>query len=89
MASESLITNVEGVLQRVKSAAQTLRSWANSQEQKEEIQKIEKILSDVNKAIAGELPFTLILEDPSGLSSIEPINPKKLKVEELSSESSF
>jgi len=81
MASESLITNVEGILQRVKSATITLSSWADSHEKRE---KIEKILSDVNKAIAGELPFTLILEDPSGLSAIEPIHPKKLKVEKLS-----
>jgi zinc finger protein len=84
-SSDPYITNVEGVLQRAKSATQTLNSWAESQEEKE---KIEKLLSDIDKAIAGELPFTLIVEDPFGISSIEAVNPKKLRVEEMSSSES-
>jgi C4-type Zn-finger protein len=72
---------VEGVLQRAKSATETLYSWAETQEEKE---KIEKILQKIEKAIAGELPFTLIIEDPLGISTIETKNPKKLKIEEIS-----
>jgi zinc finger protein len=81
MSSDPFITNVEGVLQRAKSAMQTLNSWADSQEEKE---KIKKLLLDIDRAIAGELPFTLIVEDPLGISTIEATNPKKLKIEETS-----
>lgn len=82
MSSDPFITNVEGVLQRAKSATQTLNSWADSKEEKE---KIEKVFQKIEKAIAGELPFHLIIEDPLGISTIEATNPKKLKVEELRS----
>ncbi|MFX1520462.1 MAG: ZPR1 zinc finger domain-containing protein [Promethearchaeota archaeon] len=82
MSSDPFITNVEGVLQRAKSATQTLNSWAESQEEKE---KIEKKLQKIEKAIAGELPFTLIIEDPLGISVIEATTPKQLKIEELNS----
>ena len=82
MASDPWISNVEGVLQRAKSAAQTLNSWAESQEEKE---KIKKIISDIDLAIAGELSFTLIIEDSLGISTIKATNPKKLIIEELSS----
>ncbi|WP_287587620.1 ZPR1 zinc finger domain-containing protein [Candidatus Borrarchaeum sp.] len=82
MSSDPFITNVEGVLQRVKAATQTLNSWADSKEEKE---KIEKVFQKIEKAIAGELPFHLIIEDPLGISTIEATNPKKLKVEELRS----
>ncbi len=82
MSSDPFITNVEGVLQRARSTTQTLISWADTQEDKE---KIEKLLSDIDRAIAGELSFTLIIEDPFGISTIEATNPKKLKIEELKS----
>ena len=81
MSSDPFITNVEGVLQRAKSAMQTLNSWADSKEEKE---KIKKLLLDIDRAIAGELPFTLIIEDPLGISTIQATNPKKLKIEEIS-----
>ena len=82
MSSDPFITNVEGVLQRAKSATQTLNSWADSQEEKK---RIKKVLRKIEKAVAGEFPFTLVLEDPLGISSIEATNPEKLKIEELSS----
>jgi zinc finger protein len=81
MSSDPFITNVEGVLQRAKYATQTLNSWADSKEEKE---KAKNVLQKIEKAIAGELPITLILEDPLGISTIEATNPKKLKIEEMS-----
>jgi zinc finger protein len=82
MSSDPFITNVEGVLQRAKSATQTLYSWAETQEEKE---KVENVLRKIEKAVAGEFPFHLIVEDPLGISTIEATNPKKLKMEELRS----
>ncbi|MFX1465391.1 MAG: ZPR1 zinc finger domain-containing protein [Promethearchaeota archaeon] len=81
MSSDPFISNVEGVLQRAKSATQTLNSWADSKEEKE---KIKRLLLDIDRAIAGELHFTLIIEDPLGISTIEAQDPKKLKIEEIS-----
>ncbi|MFW9835379.1 MAG: ZPR1 zinc finger domain-containing protein [Candidatus Thorarchaeota archaeon] len=82
-AAESFITNVEGILQRTMSVVETAISFAEKPTEKE---KGAQILADMNRAIEGEFPFTLVIEDPAGVSGIIPDNLSKVKIEELSIE---
>jgi zinc finger protein len=82
-AAESFITNVEGVLQRTMSVVQTAIGFAEKPEEKA---KGAEILADMNRAIDGEFPFTLVIEDPAGVSGIIPEDMSQVKIEELSIE---
>jgi len=82
-AAESFITNVEGVLQRTMSVVETAIGFAEKAEEKA---KGAEILSNMNRAIEGEFPFTLVIEDPAGVSGIIPDDMSKVKIEELSIE---
>lgn len=66
-AAQSFITNVEGVLQRVKNAIKRIMVLSNSASIKE---KCVEALEKCERAIKGELSFTLIIEDPMGISKI-------------------
>ncbi len=61
------LTNIEGVLLRMKKAVE---SFLVLNEDKEKKEKAEKILKRIIKAIDGNEKFTVILEDPEGLSQI-------------------
>jgi zinc finger protein len=82
-AAESFITNVEGVLQRTMSVVQTAINFAEKPQEKD---KGAEILTQMNLAIEGELPFTLVVEDPAGVSGIIPDDMSQVKYEELSIE---
>lgn len=82
-AAESFITNVEGVLQRVMSVVETAIGFADKPEEKS---RGAEILADMNRAIEGEFQFTLIIEDPAGVSGIIPDDMSKVKIENLSIE---
>ena len=82
-AAESFITNVEGVLQRAMSVVETAIGFAEKPEEKA---KGAEILSKMKSAKDGEFPFTLVLEDPAGVSGIIPDDMSRVKYEELSDE---
>ncbi|NHI89530.1 MAG: ZPR1 zinc finger domain-containing protein [Candidatus Thorarchaeota archaeon] len=82
-AAESFITNVEGVLQRTMSVVETAIGFADTPEEKT---KGTEILSKMESAADGEFPFTLILEDPAGVSGIIPDDMSMVEIEELSVE---
>ena len=82
-SAESFITNVEGILQRTMSVVETAISFA---EEPDEKTKGAEILFQMNLAIKGDLPFTLVIEDPAGVSGIIPDDMSKVKIEELSLE---
>ncbi len=82
-AAESFITNVEGVLLRVKSVVKTAIGFADAPEEK--AHGIE-ILSKIDRALNGEISFSLIMEDPVGVSGIILDDMSKVKYEELSQE---
>ncbi len=82
-AAESFITNVEGVLIRVKSVVQTAIGFADNPEEK--VRGIE-ILASIDRALEGDIPFSLIMEDPVGVSGIIVDDMSKVKYEELSQE---
>jgi zinc finger protein len=65
-ACHGFVTNIEGVLDRVEKVVQGTLLWAEGEER--ENAKI--LLEQIAQARSGALPFTLILDDPSGNSAI-------------------
>ncbi|RDE12759.1 MAG: hypothetical protein C4K47_07255 [Candidatus Thorarchaeota archaeon] len=82
-AAESYISNVEGVLLRARPVIESAVNFADDERQRK---KGRKILSMIDKAMKGEIPFTLIIEDPAGVSGIIPDDMRLVKYEELSTE---
>jgi zinc finger protein len=65
-ACEGFISNVEGVLWRVMEAVESVISWSEG----EDLTRALDIKKKIQHALDGELPFTLLLEDPCGNSAI-------------------
>ncbi|MHA1230051.1 MAG: ZPR1 zinc finger domain-containing protein [Candidatus Helarchaeota archaeon] len=77
-SSEGYITNVEGILRRIEPVLLILKhNYSNL----EELNKIKEKIKILNKLIEGLSPFTIIIEDPLGTSSI--VYEKNLVVEDL------
>lgn len=81
--AESFITNVEGVLTRTMSVVETAINFADEPEEKA---RGAEILENMNRAIEGEFSFSLIMEDPMGVSGIILDDMSRVKYEELSHE---
>lgn len=65
-ACEGFVTNVEGVLERILSVVEGVLSWAEGEERI----RAECLKAEIADARAGDLPITLIIEDPTGNSAI-------------------
>jgi zinc finger protein len=76
-AANGYITNVEGILNRVKGQAETAKSDEEDEEAKNNARKI---IKKINRITWGEDKTRLIIEDPSGNSAIIS---SKAKVEKL------
>lgn len=66
-ASEGYITNIEGVINKVKEKIQTAK---DSEEDKEIQKKARKLIKKLNKVVWGSEKIKVIIEDPSGNSAI-------------------
>lgn len=66
-ASDGYVTNVEGVLERVKAVIQ---SSLDSEEDDGAKDKARNLIKKLNKALVGREKIKIILEDPSGNSAI-------------------
>lgn len=66
--SEAFITNIEGLLERFLQVAEQLESASDDDEKG----RIRASLRKIRKAMQGETPFTLILEDDMGNSAVIP-----------------
>lgn len=67
-ASEGYITNVEGLLEKVKSMIQ---SAAEAEEDDPAAKtKAKNLIKKLNKVLVGREPLKIIIEDPSGHSAI-------------------
>ncbi len=66
-ASEGYVTNVEGVLERVKKI---IESSADSDDEDGSKDKARSLIKKLNKALVGREKIKIILEDPSGNSAI-------------------
>jgi zinc finger protein len=69
-ASESYVSNVEGVLDRIEGVVVFATRSAREAGSLESTQKGEEILEKIAQARRGLFPITLILEDPLGNSAI-------------------
>lgn len=66
-SSNGYVTNIEGVLMRVKTAIEQAKSSA---EEKDDENKARKLLKKLNRVLWGEEGCRIIIEDPSGNSAI-------------------
>lgn len=66
--SESYISNIEGVLQRVIDVLTTASKWVA--EDKEKYSRSQELLKILKEVIAGKRKLTVIIEDPLGNSAI-------------------
>jgi len=66
-ASNGYITNVEGILRRVKYRVETL---ADDTEDKDEKKKARNLIKKLNKVMWGDEKLKITIEDPSGNSAI-------------------
>ncbi|MHA1481106.1 MAG: ZPR1 zinc finger domain-containing protein [Candidatus Thorarchaeota archaeon] len=82
-AAEGYISNVEGVLYRARPHVETAVKGA---EEASEKKRGKEVLDMLNQAIKGEFTFTLVIEDPAGVSGILPDDLRLVKREELSLE---
>ncbi len=81
MASESYITNIEGVLHRVRSVLMTASRWV--QEEEDKFSRSQELLCMLEEVIAGKKKILVIIEDPFGNSAIIS---KKATITKLSKE---
>jgi len=81
--AEAYISNVEGVLVRTQSVVETATRFADKEKEKE---KGREVLRMIDRAIEGHLEFTMVIEDPAGVSGILPEDMSKVKREELTQE---
>jgi zinc finger protein len=82
-AADAFITNVEGLLYRVRAVVE---SAMNFSELEAERARASKILEEIESAIHGDFRFTLVMEDPAGVSGILPDDLTLVKHEELTPE---
>ena len=66
-ACEALITNIEGILLRIRETVDRVLSWAETEEERNRAAEVHRTLE---KASCGTLPFTFLLKDPCGNSAI-------------------
>ncbi|MBU4283882.1 MAG: ZPR1 zinc finger domain-containing protein [Nanoarchaeota archaeon] len=78
-ASNGYITNIEGILRRVKHQIETL---ADDTEDKDKKKKARKLLKKLNRVMWGDEKLKITIEDPSGNSAIisDKTQTTKLKV---------
>jgi len=67
--AQGVISTIEGFLHRAKEIVEFL---ASSELDEEQMKKCLETLDKLTMAIEGRLKFTLIIEDPSGLSTVVP-----------------
>lgn len=65
-ASESFISNIEGVLDRVANILEMVVRWNED----DKIERAKELLLTIEKIKAGEFGITVIIEDPLGNSAI-------------------
>lgn len=73
-ASNGYITNVEGLIMRVKHEIETLRDSADDLDDKE---KAKNLIKKLDRVLFGREKLKIIIEDPTGNSAI--ISPKAVK----------
>ncbi len=66
-ASNGYVTNIEGLLQRVKHQVEVIR---DTEEDGDAVQKAKALIKKINRCVWGEEKLKIIIEDPTGNSAI-------------------
>lgn len=66
-ASQGYVTNIEGILKRVKHQIEFMK---DSEEDEEDKKKAKNLLKKINRVIFGQEKQKIIIEDPTGNSAI-------------------
>jgi len=82
-SSTAFITNVEGVLERVKNIVEMAKRWTKHRKKQK---KCDKIISIIEEVKVGKEEITIIIEDPLGNSAIIHSQGEKVKIEKLTQE---
>jgi len=82
-SSTAFITNVEGVLERVKDIVEMAKRWIKNRRKQK---RCDKILSTIEEVKSGKEKITIIIEDPLGNSAIVHSQKDKVVMEKLSQE---
>ncbi len=67
LQSESFVTNIEGILDRIENIVQMNKKWAEDESQ---LIRIDEILRTIRDVKSGRTHITVIIEDPVGNSAI-------------------
>ncbi|TFF83923.1 ZPR1 zinc finger domain-containing protein [Candidatus Thorarchaeota archaeon] len=81
--ADSFISNVEGVLFRTRPVVETAIRFAEKPEEKA---RGREVVEMIDRALAGDLHFTLVVEDPVGVSGILPDDMSLVEYQELTHE---
>lgn len=76
-ASEGLVTNVEGIINRIKKQVEHLRDVAEDDKDRK---KAKNVLKKIQKILWGDEKVTITIEDPTGNSAIISEKAKKTKL---------
>ena len=84
-ASQAFITNLEGVLDRIRDIVLMAMRWRSEEGDEKAVERCEEILKSIEDAVEGRKELTLILEDPFGNSLIasDEAEKEKLSKEDL------
>ncbi len=66
-ASNGYVTNIEGLLQRVKHQVEVVR---DTEEDEAAVQKAKSMVKKINRCVLGEEKLKIIIDDPTGNSAI-------------------
>ncbi len=67
-ASQAFITNLEGILMRIRDIVEMARRWNSDDEKK--VSRCDEIIRRIDDTIEGKDELTIVLEDPFGNSLI-------------------
>jgi zinc finger protein len=84
-ASEGFITNVEGVLERVRETLLMAREFRKGEGDEEAVKKADEILQYIEDVKEGKKPLTVKIADPLGNSALigEKVKSRLLTEEEI------
>ncbi|MDD3041852.1 MAG: ZPR1 zinc finger domain-containing protein [Methanosarcinaceae archaeon] len=79
--SQSYVTNIEGVLQRIMNVLITASKWAvEDDESEEKFARSQELMSILEEVMEGKRKITLVIEDPLGNSAIISKKAKAIKL---------
>ncbi|MGE0792922.1 MAG: ZPR1 zinc finger domain-containing protein [Candidatus Woesearchaeota archaeon] len=76
-AANGYVTNIEGILNRMKHQVESIR---DNSDESEDVKKAKNILKKLNKVLLGQEKLKITLEDPTGNSAIISDKAEKTKL---------